>query len=110
MRKLILMLGFLVFSAGLATGVYDGLHWEWRDGLFPFAPIGEIWASLHRDSLLLLQPAVERYISPALWSGAIFPALTWPATPVLLGAGALLFLLPGKKRRPQRKAADIADA
>lgn len=110
MRTLSLLTGLVLFAAGLATGVYDGLHWEWQDGLFPFAPIGEIWARIDRESLLLLQPGIERYISPALWSDVIFPILTWPATPVLLGLGAILVLLPRKARRPQRKPVDIADA
>ena len=35
-------------------------------GVFPMTPIGQIWALIHRNSLLLLQPAIERHVHPGL--------------------------------------------
>jgi hypothetical protein len=56
------------------------------------APLGQRWFELHRDSLLLLQPAVERYLLPGLWS-AIQWVLERPAwfAPAVAGAVVALF-------------------
>lgn len=45
----------------------------WSDtGTWQSAPLGQRWFEFHKDSLLLLQPAIERYLFPGLWS-----ALQW---------------------------------
>jgi hypothetical protein len=71
---------------------------RWLHTGFALTPIGQVWATLHRDSLLLLQPAVERHIHPALWSWVLQPVLEAPALPVFLALG-LVFLWLGRRRR-----------
>jgi hypothetical protein len=62
------------------------------------APLGQRWFELHKDSLLLLQPAVERYLFPALWS-----AMQWllerPAWLAPAVAGAAVALVKIARRR-----------
>ena len=53
------------------------------------APLGQRWFELHKDSLLLLQPAVERYLFPGLWS-AIQWVLERPAWLVPGALGAII--------------------
>jgi hypothetical protein len=59
---------------------------------FKIAPLGQRWFEIHKDSLLLLQPAVERYLFPGLWS-AIQWVLERPAwlAPAVMGAVVALF-------------------
>lgn len=61
---------------------------------FAFRPIGAVWASIHRESLLLLQPAIERHLSETLWFEVVQPILELPAAPVAGGIG-VVFLFFG---------------
>jgi hypothetical protein len=69
----------------------------------PFAPeaTGKIWSEVHQDSLLLLQPAIERHIAPWLWSDIVQPVLVAPAYLVLIILGILLTLIFRKRRKKQ---------
>lgn len=55
--------------------------------------LGAWWADLHRDSLQLAQPAIERHLSPWLWDAIVLPLLLAPAAWVGLGLGASLLAL-----------------
>ena len=74
------------------------------DGTIRLAALGERWASIHRDSLLLLQPAIERHISPALWDPGVQTLLEWPAAVEFTGMGVLFWLLYRWKRWRRRRA------
>ncbi len=94
---LFLLLGLIT----LAVDLYSSLA---TDGISRLAGLGEWWAWIHRDSLLILQPAVERHISPALWSPSIQTVLEWPAAADSAGLGAIFWLLHrwGRRRRRRR--------
>lgn len=74
------------------------------DGIVKFGALGEWWARIHRDSLLLLQPAVERHISPEIWDPGIQTLLEWPAALEFAMAAAIFWLLHllGRWRRRRR--------
>ncbi len=60
---------------------------EWR-----FVALGQRWFDLDKESLLLIQPAIERHITPALWP-PVAALLQWPAwLPFLALAGLLLLV------------------
>lgn len=47
------------------------------------APLGQRWFEIHRNSLLLVQPAIERHVAAWLW-----PPLQWLLEqPAALGPG-----------------------
>jgi hypothetical protein len=69
------------------------------DGVIRLQALGEWWAWIHRDSLLMLQPAIERHISPALWDPGIQTLLVWPAVADLVGLAAIFWLLSRIRRR-----------
>ena len=52
-------------------------------------PLGKIWFELHKNSLLLLQPAIERYLHPWLWGSVVQPLLERPP---IAAAGAFAAL------------------
>ena len=65
---------------------------------FEFHALGWWWNKIHRESLLLLQPAVERHLAPAIWDPGLQTLLEWPAVPQFLILGAILQIV-GRKRR-----------
>jgi hypothetical protein len=99
----LLALGFLTLAA-VAAGV-DLWSSVAQDGAPRLAALGEWWAWAHRDSLLLLQPAIERHISPALWDPGIQTLLEWPAAADLAALGGLLWLAARFWRRPGARLA-----
>ena len=52
-------------------------------------PLGKVWFEVHKNSLLLLQPAIERYLHPWLWGSIVQPLLERPP---LATAGAFAAL------------------
>ena len=73
------------------------------DGKLLAKPLGKIWFELHKNSLLLLQPGIERYLHPWLWGGIVQPLLERPplaAAGAFAGLGLVLVLL-GRLFRPR---------
>ena len=92
MRALGYYLGFFLLLAALVALGWDGFRLI-ESGSFELSSLGDLWAKLDRDSLLLLQPAIERHVAVWLWADVVFPLLRLPA-PVVLGVpGMLLFWL-----------------
>lgn len=89
-RTLLLLLGviaLLIAGVALAGEIMSFVV----DGTLFAKPLGTIWFELHRNSLLLLQPGIERYLHPWLWSGIIQPLLELPPI-VTTGAFGILGL------------------
>ncbi len=101
MFRALAVLFSLLGLIALAVDLYSSLS---ADGIIRLAALGEWWNWIHRDSLLLLQPAVERHISPVLWSPGIQNVLEWPAAADLAGLGAIFWLLHRWRRWRRRKS------
>lgn len=86
-------LGLAVLAADLVPVLRDGAPLR-------LGALGEWWAWAHRDSLLLLQPAIERHLSPALWDPGVQTLLEWPLAVEALVLAALAWAL--RRRRPRR--------
>ena len=99
MFRALAVLFILLGLIALAVDFYSSLS---TDGIIRLAALGEWWAWVDRDSLLLLQPAVERHISPALWSPGIQNVLEWPAA-VDFAALGVIFWLPHRWIRWRRR-------
>lgn len=69
------------------------------DGVLRLHALGEWWSRVHVESLLLLQPAIERYLSPALWDPGIQTVLEWPAAAEFAVLGAVFWTLGRIRRR-----------
>ena len=104
MFRFLAMFVLLVALAALAVDLYSSLS---NDGIIRLAALGEWWAWIHRDSLLLLQPAIERYISPVLWDPGIQTVLEWPAVADLAGLAAIFWVLHLVARRRRRRRSRI---
>lgn len=97
---------FLLAAAGVAAvDLYSSLTAE---GVPRLAALGSWWAWIDRDSLLVLQPAIERHLSPALWDPGIQTLLEWPLAVELAVLGAVFWLLAAWRRRARRRTAPDA--
>lgn len=96
MFRVLAVLFFVLGLIALGGDLYSSLL---TDGAIRLAALGEWWAWIHRDSLLLLQPAIERHISLALWDPGIQTVLEWPAAVEFAVLGAVFWLLRRRKRR-----------
>lgn len=92
MRTLFFWLGLLVLAAAFGTLLWDLIRWA-GNGAFALSRLGEIWAMLHRESLLSLEPALVRHLDPWLWEDLVFPLLQQPAVVVLALLGLIFMLI-----------------
>ncbi|MEM1344124.1 MAG: hypothetical protein AAGI34_06030 [Pseudomonadota bacterium] len=69
-----------------------------------FTTLGEVWFRIDPDSYQLLDPAITRHVSVALWDYVVFPLLTESLALELGVLGVLLLLLSRRaKRRSSRQ-------
>jgi hypothetical protein len=91
--------GLLCLALAFIFLVYDGTKWI-ADRQFFVSSVGSTWSNVHQNSLVALQPLVERYLGPSFWQSVVQPYfLEQPAWLVLGIVGALLILLGRKKRK-----------
>jgi hypothetical protein len=95
------VIGWLLVAIALALLVRELYFWL-TDGSWTILPAGELWFNIHKDSLLLIQPAIERHLWPALWR-PIETLLTWPAWAVIGVPGLLLALVRSRRRNGSRR-------
>lgn len=96
---------FLLAALGVAAA--DAVSGLMAGSGVRLAALGEWWAWAHRDSLLLLQPAVERHLSPTLWDPGIQTLLEWPLALELLALAGLFWLLRSRAPRRNRRRRDL---
>ena len=60
---------------------------------------GQIWYDLHKESLALAQPAVQRYLHPVIWDSLLVSILLWPAWLVPLISAVILMFLSRSRRK-----------
>jgi len=88
--------GCIAFGVGILF--YDLLPVIRENLPFKLTPLGKLWSDWHQESLLLLQPAIERHVAPWLWSDVIQPVLQAPAFVVFLIIGLILWLFTARWR------------
>jgi hypothetical protein len=96
-RKLGWIASAVLFGLAALFAAWDVMDYA-AGNPWKIAPLGLRWFELHRDSLLLLQPAVERYLFPELWSGIQW-VLERPAWLVPAVAGAMVAAVKIVRRR-----------
>lgn len=94
MRKMFKAMGYGFMALAALRVWFDISATAFKGRDFGLADTGAIWAGFHRESLLALQPAVERYMSPWIWENMITPLLLTPLAPILLVFG-IFFLIAG---------------
>ncbi|MBX2855446.1 MAG: hypothetical protein KTR21_10675 [Rhodobacteraceae bacterium] len=87
---ILIAIGLIALAADFATADLAG---------FRLRSIGEYWFDLHRDSRLLIQPAIERHIHQDLYFSVVEPVLRQPAAVVSVVLGSVLMLISALRRR-----------
>jgi len=100
LRLPFLLLGWVLFLAGLAAGGYDVYH-SVQIGRNASTSLGAWWYSLNPESLNVSQAVVQRYISPTLWDPYIQSLLVAPGWAVLGTLGIVLLVLARVLWRPR---------
>src|SRR5215831_14416242 len=91
--------GLLLLAVGFIFLVHDGTK-SIADQTVYISSVGSIWSNIHQNSLLALQPMVERVIGIWAWKGVMTPYfLDQPISLVLAIVGAI-FILLGRKKKP----------
>ena len=62
---------------------------------------GELWASIHANSLVGFGALIEKNISPWLWGEIIVPILLAPAWAIAVVPGLVLAILCRRRRKKQ---------
>jgi len=84
---MIRMLAAVFFILALIRAYFDWQAASLSGVAIEFQPIGQVWFDFDRDSLLGLQPGIERYLSPVIWENAVGPMMLWPLAPALFYTG-----------------------
>ena len=92
-------LGLLLIAAGFVGLVIDGTRSIANGGVM-FTPIGEAAYRVFGERYLLLQPAIERHVHPALWDPVVLNLTLLPASVVGFFLGVLLLWLGQKRPEP----------
>lgn len=87
---------------GVCAAIYDLIIWLGQGEEFRFHAIAEIWADVHRTSLIGLNSFTEKNLSTDLWDAVLLPALGLPAV-ITFGVLAVALFLLGLLRRDTRK-------
>jgi hypothetical protein len=93
--------GWVLLASALWFCARDGLALL-ETGFFDPTPLGQVWADIDRDSLLLLEPGIVRHVHPALWEWVAFPLLQAPAALVFAFPG-LVLAVAARSRTPRRR-------
>lgn len=89
MRRFLGWVFLLLCLGAIGYGAYEG---PVQNKPFEWLEIAEIWAQLHRPSLIGLNSYTEKMLSPEIFDNFVLPVLKWPAG-IAFGAAAVLFFL-----------------
>ena len=96
------LIGWLLMIIALVVEGHD-LWGLWDTGYYHVSALGEVWAQVNRNSLLLLQPAIQRHVAVWVWDWLIFPVLQWPAALTLAIPACLLIWACSPRDRRRRR-------
>ncbi|UOM32550.1 hypothetical protein [Acuticoccus sp. I52.16.1] len=86
------VLGYACFLGAFVTGFIS--IWNMvKDEAAPGMQLGELWFRLSPETLQLAQPAVQRYLHPAIWDPGVLTFLLLPSWFALILLAALCLLI-----------------
>ncbi len=91
--------GLLCLALAFILLVYDGTRMI-ANHTFQATPVGDLWAAIDQNSLLLLQPAIERHVSVWLWQAVLQPYFLEQPAWLILAILGLIFSWLGRKKKP----------
>lgn len=98
--------GWLLILLALAALSYE-IAVAFQSGGYRMIAAGELWYTLDRGSLNVVQAITQRYLHPVLWDPVIQSVLTWPAWVLFAVPGVALLAIgriAGRRWLPWRAA------
>ena len=92
------IIGWLLLLAALGCLVREGID-SFEAKAYEMFALGELWFEVHKDSLQLAQPAIQRYVHPRVWDPMIVTVLRAPAWAVFAAPGLLLLVLCRRRNK-----------
>ena len=92
MRRCFRLFGRGFLFSGIFLGLWDVACWLFSSK-FSIPDIGSLWYRFHAESLLLLEPAVSRYVHPYLWDPIMLEILIAPTGLVLFLLGVSIIIM-----------------
>ena len=92
------VIGWALVWAALAALGWDLAIWA-RSGSYAALLPGQLWASIDRPGLNLVQAVIQRYVLPELWDWVLLPILLAPLWLVLALPGLVLAILCRRRGR-----------
>jgi len=89
MRRIVNLVGWVLLTLGAVMLCHDLVKWL-LSGEFGVIDFGTLWHSVHKESLALANPAIERHVHPFLWDPVMLNILLAPAFVVFGLPGGLL--------------------
>jgi hypothetical protein len=91
-------MGYALLALAMIVGVFDGAR-SISISSVTTTPLGTLAFWLFPRHFPMLEPAVSRYLHPALWDPVVVSVLLTPAVIALFVAGGVLLAL-GQHRKP----------
>lgn len=93
------MLAFLLLAAGFVAAIMDGAR-SLANSTLDYARLGATALQVFGERYLLLQPAVERHVHPALWDPVLLNLMLLPTSLVLLVLGLVCHRIGQRSATP----------
>jgi len=90
-------IGWALVLLAIAAAGHEGFSWL-LSGTYKAFTLGEMWASIDRGSLNLVQVGIQRYVAPWLWEEVVLRLLLAPAWLELIVPGAALAYCARRRR------------
>jgi hypothetical protein len=97
-RALLRLIGLLILAIAFVALVRDGATTISGSAMVT-TPLRKDWYDINDKSYSSLQPAIERYVAPWMWTSVVQEVVERP-TWLVLGIPACLLILLGRKKKP----------
>jgi hypothetical protein len=96
MRLMLRLAGYALIAIAFVVALIDAAR-SLADGALKLTPLGESLYRLLAERYLLIQPAIERHVSVALWEWIVLPLTLQPTAIVALVLGFIFAFLGRRK-------------
>ena len=90
MPSVVNIFGLVLLALAAIMLSHDLVRWL-LTGEFVAADAGTVWHAVHKESLALANPAIERHLHPLLWDPVLLNFLLAPAFVIFGAPGAVLW-------------------
>jgi hypothetical protein len=98
-RFVLRFVGLVSLALGFIFLVHDGTK-SIADQRVYISSVGNTWENIHQNSLVALQPAVERLGGARVWQSVVKPYFLDQSISLVLAIFGAILILLGRKKKP----------